>query len=631
MNLGPFIRREFVISRRRNVLRNYIWISILESVSIIVVGFAVWGEVGSTRATLYGRSVVGLVTFGLLMTTQGVLAVGLVLGSVARSILVQRDTKSLETVLSTPLSSAELVFGTMSAALVRYALAAGASIPIVIAFAGFWPIDLSDVFWGYLLVAALAFATAGLAVAISVEGRSSRLTLLIPFILVIAWNAIPLFFVITRTAFLRGQLVGLTRVASWLLDSSPVGLVLSLVATHLRPGGFATASIRLVCWETLFGVVLAGWSTARLRPTARARADSEAQSLVRRGRFAHRRLPRKACGDDPVLWNEISASRGRTAIERNTSWFATVVCFTVVAYTASWFARPAFAELTQRGYGAFPEGFTKPAANPFARVATNSLSQRTLVSIAPGQARLEFNIALRQFSVMIGLLYVGAIAARAGRSIESERKRDTWLGLLATPLSGWEILRAKMLGSLWKARAYVVMLLALWLVGLATGALHPLGFAAGIASLALLTAYYAALGVFLAIAAGDPIPRNKPRSFKDLFKPPHWSEQPAVAACVSIGIPFFGGAAPIWLSLFSFEDVRAIAHPQPYPFLFALRAGPEYLAPILGLVWFVGTLLMAAATRILMKVVANEFDRAVGRPSLLLPERPIAWYDIKLW
>jgi hypothetical protein len=47
-------------------------------------------------------------------------------------------------------------------------------------------------------------------------------------------------------------------------------------------------------------------------------------------------------------------------------------------------------------------------------------------------------------------------------------------------LSGREILRAKLLGSIWKVPRAGVLMLALWMLGLLSGAVHPLGFIAAL-------------------------------------------------------------------------------------------------------------------------------------------------------
>jgi len=64
--------------------------------------------------------------------------------------------------------------------------------------------------------------------------------------------------------------------------------------------------------------------------------------------------------------------------------------------------------------------------------------------------------------------------------VAAERERDTWLGLIATPLPGREILKGKILGSIWRMRGVAFLMPALWSVGLLSGSLHPLGFLAAV-------------------------------------------------------------------------------------------------------------------------------------------------------
>ena len=116
-----------------------------------------------------------------------------------------------------------------------------------------------------------------------------------------------------------------------------------------------------------------------------------------------------------------------------------------------------------------------PEGNPFARVLLGKL----LIpagSAAPGQARLEFNVALRQFSALFVMLYVVMVCGTAAMSMIVERERDTWQSLIATSLTPWEILRAKMLAAIWRAREAGLMLIALWTVGLAGGCRPSAGF-----------------------------------------------------------------------------------------------------------------------------------------------------------
>jgi hypothetical protein len=76
----------------------------------------------------------------------------------------------------------------------------------------------------------------------------------------------------------------------------------------------------------------------------------------------------------------------------------------------------------------------------------------------------------------------------------SEREEDTWISLIATPLSGREIVRAKMFGPVWALRALAYLLFGLWAIGLAVGAIHPFGVMACLTELIVFTWFLTALG-----------------------------------------------------------------------------------------------------------------------------------------
>ena len=90
---------------------------------------------------------------------------------------------------------------------------------------------------------------------------------------------------------------------------------------------------------------------------------------------------------------------------------------------------------------------------------------------------------LREVTAVFALAYVATVFAGAGEGMKGEQKRDTWLGLIATPLTGREILRAKGRG-IWRALQALFLMVGLWTIGLLAGAVHPLGFLAAIAFLA---------------------------------------------------------------------------------------------------------------------------------------------------
>ena len=82
----------------------------------------------------------------------------------------------------------------------------------------------------------------------------------------------------------------------------------------------------------------------------------------------------------------------------------------------------------------------------------------------------------------------------------SEREQDTWVSLTASLLSGREIILSKIRGSLWSVRRIVWVMMGLWLTGLISGAVHPLGVLASM-GVAVFAWFTAALGVFVSLRA----------------------------------------------------------------------------------------------------------------------------------
>ena len=196
----------------------------------------------------------------------------------------------------------------------------------------------------------------------------------------------------------------------------------------------------------------------------------------------------------------------------------------------------------------------------------------------------------------------------------AERERETWLGLIATPLTGREILRAKRLGAIWKARWLASLMLGLWTVGLLAGAIHPLGFLSAVVGLGFSSWFLASLGVFASMWSRD---RNQASLWVlvpvgllvGLSLVPFISPGTATALVAAGLIPF-----QAWASLLSFEDVRALAHSVAPP-QFAVVGVKD-----LGAAWIIlgagptTTMAQAVGAYFLTRFAGRGFDAAVGRP-----------------
>jgi len=93
---------------------------------------------------------------------------------------------------------------------------------------------------------------------------------------------------------------------------------------------------------------------------------------------------------------------------------------------------------------------------------------------------------------MLGLLIV-AVAAAA--SVTGERDRGSWTALLASPLTGWEVARAKVLGSAWEMLWLALPFEVLGVIGVATGSIHLIGFVTAGLGVIVFGIYAASLGV----------------------------------------------------------------------------------------------------------------------------------------
>ena len=210
-------------------------------------------------------------------------------------------------------------------------------------------------------------------------------------------------------------------------------------------------------------------------------------------------------------------------------------------------------------------------------------------------------------------MYVCVVAGYAAEGMMAERERETWLGLIATPLTGFEILRAKMIGAIRKARGLSSLMLALWLVGLMAGALHPVGFLVVVVGLVVSSWFLAALGVFVSLWSRD---RNQSLRvlgpvmlIVGLSLVPFASPSTPVALMASGLIPF-----QTWASLLSFEDVRALIHAVAPPQFAAVDVKGIEISWIILAAGLISTIAQAVGAFLLTRSGGRRFDAAVGRP-----------------
>jgi hypothetical protein len=611
MLLGPFVERMRLTSARR---ASTIWDRAI--VAAVAAGLAagiivVWDWNGWDRASILGSERCALAAFAAVIAAGVVLGLGIVAGEVSPGAAQERDKKMLDALLATRLSSAEIVLGMLAAGLVKSMASLSAVLPVLVLVVFLGGVDPRLVLLlGAGLVTTLC-AVGAISIAASVVSRTAQRSLGTAMALALIWWIVPLVLVLILPRLWPAAGAWIKEPALWLLQSTPLGVVFNLVGL-VRRSSFVGSVLRMIELQTAGAAALVLWAIWRLRPASRALYDGEGRAALAR-MLRRRRRARPACGDDPVLWHEMHSTHGMSAADI-VAWRVLVALgILCLVYMTTWFAVPAFAELAERGYSA-PKELAMPELHPLARMMVVKLSKLSLAQ-APGQARLEFNIVLRQASAVLVMLAVLVIAGCAAEGVALEKDRDTWLGLIATPLSGWEILRAKMIGAAWRMRPLLLVLVGLWVVGLLSGALHPLGFAAALVALGAMSWFFAALGTYMSLWSPD----RKQATGRVML--------PALCSMSGFVLPFlpagFGSVLMgvgsmsflTWASLLSYDDIFAATHSGNFPQLAAvnIRTG-EGAGGVLATV-LVGITAHLVGAALLTRAACRGFDLAAGRPT----------------
>ncbi|WP_406700077.1 ABC transporter permease subunit [Singulisphaera sp. Ch08] len=612
--MNPILERELILQTRRETVFIDRFVAIAFAFSVILCAGWIWDLKGWDRHSLAGVSGFAYTLFVLTIAVLWYVIIGLVTCPISRAIARERDRKTLDAILTTRLSAAEIVLGTLAAGLVRWANGTATLVPVAVLLILYGGVDPRLIMLAGAGLASTAFAMAAMAVVASIVARTSRGAIALAFSMFCLWIILPVFVLIVKPRLWPSGPAWIVQFARGMLSSSPFGILANL-SGMVRLGSPIEAIWRMIGLELIGGLLLITWAIWQLRPRSRAHYDDETRIAgLRILRATKWRLPRPPCGDDPVLWNAIYSNRTASRFARfvghviNIGWIGS---FVVVM---AWFAVPAFKELAERGYGVAREAFTMPEINPFARVLVEILSGLTAGPM-PGQARLEFNLALRCCTACFSAFYGCAMFAGVLESMWEERERDTWSGLIATPLSGWEIVRAKMLGSFVKSRAALGLMVALWVVGTIAGSIHPLGFVAAMVGIMVTGSFSAATGVYACLMTRGGREKMNLRAVLPYL---------LYLCVVAIVLPgrwsvFVAAVSPPFLafsSLFTYEDIHAIVSGSVSPsYASPTSYQPGLEARLLLALWLISTLVQATGALVLMRAMSRGFDEAVGRPT----------------
>jgi ABC-type transport system involved in multi-copper enzyme maturation permease subunit len=580
MAFGPILSRELKIAARG--ARAYASRCVLASLFLLALGgnyygWQAWNEGKWTTSQLTSLA---QTMFCSLAALQGILTLVMIPNQVAGSIAEEKERKTLHYLLASDLSSWEIITDKLISRLWQFFLGITATVPVMSLLTLLGGVDPAWVGLVYLGTLTMAYFLAGLSILASTLARRPRTAVNITVGIASAWITLPIcMFVLRMMGWIPGWLGPVIDFNDdWIFRSNPLYLAFngrSLVA--IGPSEILLTIAHMSALQLAYGSICVILAIFALRPVFRLQ-----QGAAERTRS--RRAGRAECGDDPMIWKERYPAR-----------------------SGRWM------NLIKRGFGIC---VIVGLGISVASMALPILRESWFPAHAPYWLEVRrrwFCTYLRIMTAFFSSLYIVLASSAGACSVTNERERDTWDGLMCTPMSNRAILRAKMLGAAWQHRWLLVTLGVLWLVGLVTGSLHPVSVLLVMIEIAVFTWFTVALAITMSLIAKNTSQASSATGAVLMLG--NMASLLIVAALREQTVLGWATCMPLIeaLSLVGWQDVRDFLGPDPTSFL-----GRRYIADE-SRGWAVAALMIALllyglAAAGLTWAAAKWFDWAVGRP-----------------
>ena len=581
MLLGPVFNAELLTTARRAryyVIRFLYGAIILFQIYLSYQANSWRSGFGMQQMSIQEMASFGQQIFGSFAILQLVVVVLLTPALVGGTIAEERQRKTLHYLLTSELSSAEIILGKLAARLLHVGVLVALGLPVVSLIGLFGGVDFELLLLAYAGSCTTVYFLAAASILISVVSRRPREAISLLYILEIVWLIVPTL-LMSAMPYWDEPWPTIAKLANPVLYyfavTSPIYLLSPMSWTGA--GGLHSAAAWGMGLQLAYGTAFVAIAALRLRPSSRNEGGNRGLSLRIGGITRRRRwFPRPGCGDDAMLWKEMHVSR-TGGLTKAAMVVLGVGAVGVIAYSGFGYLVPAADEMSRDGYFVY------------------------------GSARRELNGFLRGVCTTIYVLWFLGVASSAATGLTSEREEDQWLSLTSTPLSGEEVIRAKLIGPVWGLRMVAYLLFALWGIGLVVGSIHPFGLIACLVEFAVFTWFLTALGTFFSLRS-----KNSTRSLASTMALLIFLNGGYLFCCIPMrpNTPaIMAGSTPAMfaLSLLSIEDLRDFGRNREYGELLA--------ASVMG-VFFYG---IAAAG--LTASVFSSFDAAVDRPDRFRQDR----------
>jgi ABC-type transport system involved in multi-copper enzyme maturation permease subunit len=477
---GPVFAFEMLTTSRRGRLYAMRAVYAMLLLLFLWMVHSLWASSSTNGTELPVRMIrwFGLSMLGGIVGGQGILILLLTPTLVSGAIADEKRRKTLHYLLASRLTGPEIVLGKLMVRMLYLGVLLSVSFPVMSLLVLLGGIDPMLVILGAAGLLSMAWFLAALSIWVSTIARRPREALFITFGLEALWLILPPI-VHYSTAPTGSPWLddALHLAASWVGASGPILVVGDAIGPMITTRAYA--------WEQPFawmiglqagaGLILALLAAVQLRPIFKRQDGAVRRTRGLRALLARRRWRwHRPVGERPMLWKELHTSRPR-GFARLVGGLLVLILGGLLLYNGISFGRAAYDECI--------------TSNP--NLPRNNWSTHW--------KRWAFEGFLGWVSPLVYVVGILTIAGAAAASIASEHEDDTWISLTATDLTGREIVRAKLLGAMWKARRLGAVIVLLMIAGAYVDSLHPLSIAAMPVVLLVYAWFAAALGMSISM------------------------------------------------------------------------------------------------------------------------------------
>ncbi|MBN2292177.1 MAG: ABC transporter permease subunit [Pirellulales bacterium] len=435
--LGPIFSFELLTASRRT---RYFVVRGLYGAILAAALFLVWMSVFHGRSwsgqqsnaiALSARFMAGF--FQTFSVMQLLAAVVLGPAVAAGTIAGERERRTIEYLFTANLGNAEIVLSKLAARFLQIMLILLAGLPILAVAmlqGGIAPEALLAV---YVVTFSTVVCVATLSIAVSVWSARARDAVIRAYLVILVLLIVPMIvaaFTLSGTLSFSWLDVLMDYAIDPLLASNPFWKLSDIISgtsgTAISTGWSAVEV--LVRNQMIFALVCAVYATlavrrVHVRQMGRAKANHKWLILPRL---------RPSLGNKPMLWKELFAGE---ASSRLGAIGRIAICLLAASVLI-------------------------PLGWQFIETLDNSSTGRNAQGILHPVSQYLIMTAMLGSAVSCGIFIL--IGARAACSITSEKERDCWQSLISTPLTGMEIVQAKILGSIYALRYLFGVLFIMW-------------------------------------------------------------------------------------------------------------------------------------------------------------------------